>query len=65
MIFRHRAARCGEVLQAIAAAHKASARQVALAFLTRASSVFAIPKASNAEHAADNAGAWKIVAWRR
>ena len=27
------------------------------AFLTRAPSVFAIPKASSAEHAADNAGA--------
>ena len=49
--------RAGELLQAIADAHKASARQVALAFLTRAPSVFAIPKASSAEHAADNAGA--------
>jgi diketogulonate reductase-like aldo/keto reductase len=47
----------GEVLQAIADAHKATARQVALAFLTRAPSVLAIPKASNASHAADNAGA--------
>jgi diketogulonate reductase-like aldo/keto reductase len=49
--------KAGELLQAIADAHTASARQVALAFLTRASSVFAIPKASSAEHAADNAGA--------
>ena len=49
--------KAGEVLQAIADAHKATARQVALAFLTRAPSVFAIPKASSAEHAADNAGA--------
>ena len=32
-------------------------RQVALAFLTRAPSVFAIPKASSAEHAAENAAA--------
>jgi diketogulonate reductase-like aldo/keto reductase len=47
----------GQVLQAIADAHKATARQVALAFLTRAPSVLAIPKASNAAHAADNAGA--------
>jgi diketogulonate reductase-like aldo/keto reductase len=47
----------GQVLQAIADAHKATARQVALAFLTRAPSVLAIPKASNAQHAADNAGA--------
>jgi len=49
--------KAGEVVQVIADAHKASARQVALAFLTRASSVFAVPKASSAEHAADNAGA--------
>src|SRR3954463_2715893 len=47
----------GEVLQAIADAHKATTRQVALAFLTRAPSVIAIPKASSAEHAADNAAA--------
>src|SRR6185312_1260513 len=40
--------KAGELLQAIADAHKASARQVALAFLTRAPSVFAIPKASSA-----------------
>jgi diketogulonate reductase-like aldo/keto reductase len=47
----------GEALQAIADAHKATTRQVALAFLTRAPSVLAIPKASSAEHAADNAAA--------
>ncbi|QHO79006.1 oxidoreductase [Bradyrhizobium sp. CCBAU 051011] len=47
----------GEVLQAIADAHQASPRQVALAFLTRAQSVLAIPKASSAEHAAENARA--------
>src|ERR1700676_4827932 len=47
----------GQVLQAIADAHKDTSRQVALAFLTRAPSVLAIPKASNASHAADNAGA--------
>ena len=50
----------GEVLQAIADARTATARQVALAFLTRAASVLAIPKASSAEHAADNAGAGKL-----
>jgi diketogulonate reductase-like aldo/keto reductase len=50
----------GEALQAIAAAHKATPRQVALAFLTRAPSVLAIPKASSAEHAADNAAAGKL-----
>jgi len=47
----------GEVLQSIADARKATARQIALAFLTRAASVLAIPKASSAEHAAENAAA--------
>jgi diketogulonate reductase-like aldo/keto reductase len=47
----------GEVLQTIADAHKASPRQVALSFLTRIPSVFAIPKASSADHAAENAAA--------
>ena len=54
----------GEVLQAIAEAHKATPRQVALAFLTRAPSVLAIPKASSAEHAADNAAAGEFDAER-
>jgi diketogulonate reductase-like aldo/keto reductase len=53
--------RAGEVLQRIADAHNASPRQVALAFLTRNSSAFAIPKASSAEHAADNAAAGDLV----
>ena len=57
MIFRRRAARAAQALQAIADAHRVTARQVALAFLTRIPAVFAIPKASNAEHAADNAAA--------
>ncbi len=47
----------GRVLAEIAAAHKATARQVALAFLTRRPSLFAIPKAADAAHVADNAGA--------
>ena len=51
----------GEVLQAIADAHGASPRQVALSFLTRAPLVFAIPKASTSEHAADNAAAGELV----
>src|SRR5260370_9645662 len=50
----------GQVLQSIADAHKATARQVALGFLTRRPSVFAIPKASSAEHAADNAAAVRL-----
>jgi diketogulonate reductase-like aldo/keto reductase len=51
----------GEVLQKIAEAHNATPRQVALAFLTRAASLFAIPKASSAEHAAENAAAGDLV----
>jgi diketogulonate reductase-like aldo/keto reductase len=47
----------GRVLAKIAAAHNATPRQVALAFLTRRPSVFAIPKASTPAHAEDNAGA--------
>ncbi len=51
----------GEVLQTIADAHGASPRQVALSFLTREAFVFAIPKASSQEHAADNAAAGKLT----
>jgi diketogulonate reductase-like aldo/keto reductase len=51
----------GRLLQKIADAHGASPRQVALGFLTRDVSVFAIPKASSAEHAADNAAAGKLT----
>ena len=47
----------GRVLKAIAERHKATPRQVALRFLTRRASLFAIPKASNREHAEENAGA--------
>lgn len=47
----------GRVLEEIAASHGATARQVALRFLVRWPSLFAIPKASSAEHAADNAAA--------
>jgi diketogulonate reductase-like aldo/keto reductase len=53
--------KAGEVLQRIADAHGASPRQVALSFLTREPSVFAIPKASTPEHAAENAGAGDLV----
>ena len=51
----------GEALQAIAKHHGVSPRQVALAFLTREPSVFAIPKASSAEHATENAAAGNLV----
>lgn len=47
----------GKLLAQIAQAHGASPRQVALAFLTRRSSVFAIPKAARVGHVEDNAGA--------
>jgi diketogulonate reductase-like aldo/keto reductase len=47
----------GRVLREIAEAHDATPRQVALRFLVRRPSVFAIPKASRPEHAAENAGA--------
>lgn len=53
--------KAGATLQAIADAHRVSARQVALAFLTRMPAVFAIPKAATAEHAADNAAAGKLT----
>lgn len=51
----------GKVLQQIAARHGATPRQVALAFLTRWPSVFAVPKASASGHAAENAGAGDVT----
>jgi diketogulonate reductase-like aldo/keto reductase len=51
----------GEVLRTIADAHGASPRRVALGFLARNPSVFAIPKASTPEHAADNASAGELT----
>lgn len=50
----------GYVLADIAAAHGASLHQVALAFLTRHPSLFAIPKAARLLHVQDNAGALDI-----
>jgi diketogulonate reductase-like aldo/keto reductase len=47
----------GRVLTAIADRHNSTPRQVALRFLTRRESLFAIPKASNPKHAEENAGA--------
>jgi diketogulonate reductase-like aldo/keto reductase len=49
--------RGGRVLAEIAAAHRATPRQVALRFLVRHPSTFTIPKASRTEHAVENAGA--------
>ncbi|UWU95022.1 aldo/keto reductase [Bradyrhizobium sp. CB1015] len=53
--------RGGAVLARIAEAHGATPRQVALSFLTRGTTVFAIPKASSAEHAGENAAAGDLV----
>jgi diketogulonate reductase-like aldo/keto reductase len=49
--------KAGAVLQQIADAHRATPRQVALGFLTRRPSLFAIPKAAIPDHAAENAAA--------
>ncbi|MGO4171078.1 aldo/keto reductase [Bosea sp. TAF32] len=51
----------GKVLAEIATAHGATPRQVALAFLTRRSSIFAIPKAGRVSHVEDNAGALHLA----
>ena len=51
----------GKVLSEIAAAHDVSPRTVALAFLTRHPSVFAIPKTSNPAHADDLAAAGDLA----
>lgn len=55
--FPGRDTRQGSLLAEIAAAHGATPRQVALRFLVRRPSVFAIPKASTPVHAEENAGA--------
>jgi diketogulonate reductase-like aldo/keto reductase len=47
----------GKVLEKIALAHGARARQVALRFLLRSPEVFVIPKAAGMAHVADNAAA--------
>jgi diketogulonate reductase-like aldo/keto reductase len=47
----------GRLLQAIAAAHGATPRQVALNFLLRQPNLFVIPKAARPEHVRENAGA--------
>jgi diketogulonate reductase-like aldo/keto reductase len=50
----------GRVLKEIAEAHGATPRQVALAFLVRRPFLFAIPKASTPDHAAENARAGNL-----
>jgi len=51
----------GRVLWEIASAHRATARQVALAFLLRHPEIFVIPKASSIDHVTDNAGAGPLT----
>jgi diketogulonate reductase-like aldo/keto reductase len=53
----------GEALQAIAARRGVSRHQVALRFVVRHEDVFAIPKAANPRHVADNAAAgdWELA----
>jgi diketogulonate reductase-like aldo/keto reductase len=50
----------GAALSEIAQRHGATERQVALAFLTRRSDCFAIPKSTNPEHLRENAGGAKL-----
>jgi len=51
----------GAALQTVAKRHGVSTRQIALAFLARDPQVFPIPKASSAEHAAENAAAGDLA----
>ena len=58
---RGRFPRTSAVLEEIAQKHRATTRQVILAFLTRESNVFTIPKASRTEHVEENAGASNVL----
>ena len=53
----------GKTLQTIAERHGKTARQVALAFLTRRKSLFTIPKAASVDHVRENAGGagWRLT----
>ena len=53
--------KAGQILGAIAARHDATPRPVALAFLTRRPSLFAIPKSANPTHTEENAGAARLA----
>lgn len=59
--FPDAASKGGKVLAEIAKTQGASPRQVALAFLTRRPSLFAIPKAAKLTHVEDNAKAGDLV----
>jgi diketogulonate reductase-like aldo/keto reductase len=58
--FPSRRSRGGRALQEIADARGATPRQVALAFLVRRPSLFAIPKASDLKHVEENAAAGEL-----
>ena len=60
--FPAKSSKQGRVLSVIASKHGRTARQVALNFLTRRNSLFAIPKAANPDHVRENAGAagWEL-----
>jgi len=49
-----------QACEAVARKHGATVRQVALAFLTRESGLFAIPKAARVEHVEENAEAGEL-----
>jgi diketogulonate reductase-like aldo/keto reductase len=49
------------VLAEVAEAHRATPRQIALAFLTLRPAVFAIPKASSVAHVEENAEASRVL----
>ena len=51
----------GRVLQRIAAHHRATPRQIALAFLLRGEDVFVIPKAATVAHVEENAQAAELA----
>jgi diketogulonate reductase-like aldo/keto reductase len=51
----------GRALAAVAARHRATPRQVALAFLARGAPLFTIPKAATVAHAEENAGALELA----
>jgi diketogulonate reductase-like aldo/keto reductase len=53
--------RSSPALDGIAAARRATPRQIAIAFLTRRKSVFAIPKSSAVRHVEENAAAAEIA----
>ena len=59
--FPDKSSRGGRVLAEIAAAHRATPRQVALRFLVRDPNVFAIPMTTDSKHARENAAAAELT----